>query len=376
MNLKKTISQNLLNILGWQTDRKIIVIESDDWGSIRMPSKEAYQILLTKGYAVDQNPFNQFDSLESNDDVELLLNILSAVKDKNGNPALMTLNSVVANPDFKRIKESGYSEYFYEPFNETLKRYPKHDKVFNLIQQGIGAGLVKPQFHGREHLNVKRWMCSLQNGHMPVIDAFNQEMFSLHYENNPLYRNEYMDALDFDSVEELKMHARILEDGFNLFNNLWGFNSKSFIANCYVWHPEHEGVLNKLGVKYIQGIANQFIPTVGNDFIYKRKYHFQGQKNKLGQRYLLRNAFFEPYQKKNIDWTSDCLSRIETAFRWNKPAVISSHRVNFIGSLDTKHRDKNLREFNMLLKLILRKWPNVEFITSDVLGDLMSSNEK
>ncbi len=34
MSLKQTITHNLLNIPGWHTNRKIVVIESDDWASI------------------------------------------------------------------------------------------------------------------------------------------------------------------------------------------------------------------------------------------------------------------------------------------------------------------------------------------------------
>ena len=39
---------------GWKTDRKIVVIESDDWGSIRMPRREVYEMSLKKGYRVDR----------------------------------------------------------------------------------------------------------------------------------------------------------------------------------------------------------------------------------------------------------------------------------------------------------------------------------
>ena len=33
------LKNNLVNYNGWQTNRKIIVFESDDWGAIRTPSK-------------------------------------------------------------------------------------------------------------------------------------------------------------------------------------------------------------------------------------------------------------------------------------------------------------------------------------------------
>jgi hypothetical protein len=41
-----SIVRNLANLPGWCTNRKIVVIESDDWGSIRMPSLTIFENLL------------------------------------------------------------------------------------------------------------------------------------------------------------------------------------------------------------------------------------------------------------------------------------------------------------------------------------------
>lgn len=49
-------------------------------------------------------------------------------------------------------------------------------------------------------------------------------------------------------------------------------------------------------------------------------------------------------------------------------AVISSHRLNFIGNIDIQNRDRNLILFRKLLNKIMKKWPDVEFISSDELG--------
>ena len=57
----------------------------------------------------------------------------------------------------------------------------------------------------------------------------------------------------------------------------------------------------------------------------------------------------------------------------NKPAIISSHRINYIGSLVEENRAYNLSRLNNLLKIILEKWPDIEFMTSDQLGDLIIS---
>ena len=371
LSLKKYITRNVLNIPGWRSDRKIVVIESDDWGTIRTSSIDAYHHFLNKGYPVNECPYNSNDALESNEDMELLFEVLSAVKDKNGNPSIITANNIVANPDFEKIKASGYQQYFFEPFTATLKRYPRHDRVEALYREGIAKKLFMPQFHGREHVNTNRWLQSLQKGDKAINIAFEHSMFSVHYDRKPVVVNEWMDALNGDSAIVLNEKAAILQEGLELFQEVWGFQSKSFIAPCYVWESSLEPILAANGVEYIQGMINQLEPIAEPGYTYKKKYHYQGQRNKDGQRYLVRNAFFEPSTNPNFNWIDDCLHRIETAFRWHKPAIISSHRVNFIGFIKQQNREVNLALLHQLLQSIIKRWPDVEFMSSDQLGDLM-----
>lgn len=49
MKLKKQIFRNYINMFGLKTKQKIVVIESDDWGSIRMPNKKTYDKLQQRG---------------------------------------------------------------------------------------------------------------------------------------------------------------------------------------------------------------------------------------------------------------------------------------------------------------------------------------
>ena len=69
-----------------------------------------------------------------------------------------------------------------------------------------------------------------------------------------------------------------------------------------------------------------------------------------------------------------CLKEIKTAFTWRKPAIIASHRVNFIGYINPDNREQNLKLLVELLRKIVKKWPEVEFMTSDQLGKLMEDN--
>lgn len=365
-----SLKLSALNFFGKRLSTKIVVIESDDWGTVRMSSQEAYKSLLKKGYPVDQCPYNTNDALESNQDLEKLFEVLSSVKGSDGKPAILTANNILANPDFKKIKESGFQEYYYEPFKETLKRYPAHDKVMELYRQGIQDGVVKPQFHGREHLNVNRWMDALKKNSKAEKEAFYLGVFSPKVSQTTGYANEYMDAFDFENRGELEFQRKALEEGLKLFEDIWGFSSKSFIAPCYIWHSELEGTLKKYHVHYIQGLVNQFQPVDEKSLKYKKIYHYQGQKNNNGQRYFIRNAFFEPTIQPNFDWESDCLKRIGVAFYWNKPAIISTHRLNYIGFLNPKNREQNLKSLQNLLFQIKHKWPEVQFMSTDQLGEL------
>lgn len=42
LKFQELIRKNIINIPGWNTKRKIVVFESNDWGSIRMSSIDVY----------------------------------------------------------------------------------------------------------------------------------------------------------------------------------------------------------------------------------------------------------------------------------------------------------------------------------------------
>ena len=227
--------------------------------------------------------------------------------------------------------------------------------------------MFHPQFHGREHVNVVRWIEALKKRTPEIMFTFdNNTTFSGDGDYN------FMEVLDYNTPDDLFQMKESLKEGLDLFENIFGFRSKSFIPPCYAWDSEVEETLAKNGVKYIQGLFVQSVPT-GTFEVYKNKYHFLGNKNKHGQYYLVRNCFFEPsLAENNSNPVEECLRRINIAFNWNKPAIISSHRINFMGSLDPKNREVNLKLLDSLLKKIIKRWPDVEFMTSDQLGDLIA----
>jgi len=369
--IKDFLIRSMTNIPGWRTNRKIIVFESDDWGSVRMPDKRTYNYLLSKGIRVDQCAFNKYDSLESGEDLIAVFDVLGRFRDKNGNPPVITANSVTANPDFEKIKKENFEAYHCEIFPETFRRYPRCEDSLKLWKEGINSGYLYPQFHGREHLNVTRWMAALRSNMPETRMAFDNKMFGISKHISGENRESYLAAFDNDGIKEDHGINKIITEGISMFNLVFGLSSKSFIAPNYIWSSENEKTLSKLGITQIQGKRLQFSPEKGINN-YKRISHFTGERNQVNQIYTVRNCIFEPSLRPGKDEVNGCLSEINNSFIFGKPAIIESHRVNFIGTLDQTHRTKNLKKLSELLAAIVRRWPDAEFLTSEQLGTFIA----
>ena len=373
-NIKSALKTNISNVFGWRTKRHIVVIESDDWGSIRMSSKEAFEIMLKAGMPVDRSHYNIFDSLECNDDLEQMFEILSKFKDITGRHPVITGVNIVANPNFEKIRENNYTEYFYEPYTETCKRYSKHDRVYELWKQGIDKRLMVPIFHGREHLNVQFWIRALNAKNKSTLVGFKNGVTGMPGINGEILPN-YQAAFDIETTDDLIYQKEVLKTGLNLFEELYGYKSRNVVPTNAPFNNSLEKELHEYGVKFIASGRKQKEP-LGNGQ-YKTNIRFIGSKNQYNQIYTVRNCFFEPSSSgyaypSNTDWINNCLKEIEIAFRWNKPAIISSHRVNYIGYLHPENREKNLKQLSELLSRMLKKWPDIEFMTSSELGDLIA----
>jgi len=331
-----------------------------------MPSLEVYSKLLSQGYRVDLHPYERYDSLASEQDIQSLFEILIKHKDRSGKHPIVTSNFVMANPDFKRIRDSDFTEYHYELFPDTLNRYG-YKQSFQLWKQGINEGLLLPQFHGREHINVALWMNALRQNDQDTMVAFNFGMTGIFPKSNHLRGNKMMVALNDNGFESSANLDYILKDGLTLFEGVFGFQSRTFMAPVFTWRPEIERTLAVNGIQGIQGAFRQIVPHG------KSISHTLGSRSRDGLYYLTRNCSFEP--ATNNSTVSQCMHEIEKAFYWRKPAVISSHRINYIGSIHTENREKNLTQLNILLAKILGKWPDVEFFSSVDLLDLVMETD-
>lgn len=370
----KSVRSEYRNSCGKKIPGKYVVFESDDWGSIRQSSKQAWQYQMSKSSRTAQDPFFHYDALERDQDLERIFEVLGKYKDRKGNHPIFTADYAVANPDFQKISDSDFQQYNFEIFTETAKRYAGSGNLLPICHQGMKEGLWRPQLHCREHVQINRWMSALRARDPEITWAFVHQMISTANAIEERNHYAYMDAFNYRMQDAEKVRS-IIQNAVRLFESLFGFKSQTFVASCYVWNSALENVLSQNEITCMQGSWYQWIPSEDEEGLFTKKLHHNGDRSNE-ELYLVRNCLFEHSLFGEDNCVENCLKQIETAFRWRQPAIICSHRVNYMGRMIQDNGDAGVALLDRLLQQILKLWPDVEFVSSDTLADIYAMEGK
>lgn len=365
-----TVFANLKNSFGWKTNRKIIVFSVDDYGNVRLNSKAARANLDKAGMKI-YSRFDALDTLETKQDLEQLFEVLNSVKDKNGRNAVFTPFALPCNINFEKVEGNNFQKFEYETLPETysklaIEQPEAYFGAWEKWQEGIQKGFLKPQFHGREHLNLSIFDEKLKNKDEQIITALKNKSYTSISDDDYPTKSSFA-AFDFWDISENQNLKSIVIDGLQKFEEVFGYKSNYFTPPVFNIHHSLFSTLKENGVNFIDlALFRKEHQGFGK---YKKSLNYTGKKTNEGLTIMVRNVVFEPTEDRGIDWVDFTLKQVETAFRWNKPAIISSHRVNFCGHIDEKNREKGLKSLEGLLQEIVKKWPDVEFMSADELGN-------
>lgn len=365
--IKKIIKKLMLK-KGYKTNRQIVVFESDDWGAVRVSNKENFKKLKSKYPSYKFDHYQSLDTLETDEDITLLAQLLKSHKDSKNNPAKFTLNFATMNPDFDRIKEDNYNQIYLESIVDSYHKGSISQNVLGIVKSGTKDNIFMPQLHSREHFNSQFLLDDLKTN--PVVkDAFDLGIIGV--------ANDNYCALD--SLNNTGNNKQMLGEAYQNFADIFGFQSRTFIAPCYVWDKTDEEVLSQLGIEGLQAKIFQNLPQ-GRDK-YKKVFHKFGSENrKTHLVYTARNCFFEPSRevwsglddKKIID---NILQEIDFAFSCKKPAVICCHRVNFASNISKENLTHSLELLDKLLTALETKYKNLEYMFSTELLDTIKEKK-
>jgi hypothetical protein len=208
-----------------------------------------------------------------------------------------------------------------------------------------------------------------------LLKKDNELLISL--ENNSLTslsskpdETSYSVAFGFQNFKENTLLAEVIKDGLNQFENVFGYRATCFMPPSATISSIHHKVLSDNGIKSLDTYA--YAMHNYDENISRKELRWLGKKvDKLPMIFTVRNAVFEPILESYA--LEKCKKMIDAAFFMNKPAIVSSHRVNFVGSIDESLRTNTLSELKKLLKWVIKKYPNVEFVSMHELQNIISS---
>ncbi|OYU85058.1 MAG: hypothetical protein CFE24_03620 [Flavobacterium sp. BFFFF2] len=370
--IKETAFWHLKNLGGKRTSKKLVVFSVDDYGNVRLDSPQARTNMDAAGMPC-YSRFDALDTLETAADLEALYEVLRSVKDSKGNHAVFTPFALPCNIDFEKMAADDYQQFFHENLPDTYSKLEAlqpaaYQGAWKLWQQGMAEGIMSPEFHGREHLNLILFHDKLNKKSPDLLTALkNRSYTSISEEGYPTISSTA--AFDFATTDQLEPMKKVIQDGLNRFEAVYGKRSHYFTPPVYSIHHSLYPTLVQNGVTHIDlGLMHR--EHQGNG-VYKKSLNYMGKNTHEGLQIMVRNIVFEPTEDRGIDWVQYTLRQMEAAFRMKKPAVISSHRVNFCGHIDPKNRQKGLETLKKLLQEMLRRWPDIEFVSAQQLTQMI-----
>lgn len=373
--MRKLIVNNVKNFRGWSSSSRIVCFAVDDYGNIRLSNETARLNLLNSGVKLIGR-FDRYDALDTKEDYRQLFDVLLDVKDYMNNTAVFTTYAVPCNVNFEATKENGL--FIPECLDETYLRLENNEPdhysgTFDLLHEGIRKNFIRPQFHGREHINVNLFNTLLSEEESALMSSLSNQSLAGLPEHMRHLNVKYSESFAFWEEKEINLHRQIIEDGLNKFEKVYGLRPKTFTPPAMKLHPSLFGFLEDKGIIAIDKgrFENRHLGH-GKYMIERNSTGIQKGQNHVT---IVRNCMFEP-NSSNIDWVNFTLNQIKAAFFWRKPAIISSHRVNFCGHIDPANREKGLAALESLLKKIVSTWPDVKFMAIDDLATEILNSKK
>ncbi|MHB1213717.1 MAG: hypothetical protein ACYCY9_01915 [Thiobacillus sp.] len=302
----------------------VLIVESDDWGA---------------------GPLAQADALER------LSALLQRVRDRGGQPAVMTLGVVFEVPDGVRIAASDYTEYHALPLTET-----RFDGVRQAMHEGIQAGVFAPQLHGQCHY----WppaLIAAAHVDCTVRDWLNSaEPVSTEALPSPL-QSRWVDASNLPSralTAEAIQHAAAAEVA--VYQAVFNRVPQVAVATTFVWNDAVEAAWAQAGVEIIitPGHRATCRNAAGQPGC-EDATMLTGEHSHAGQTYLVRDVYFEPalgHVPQRL--VEGLLART----RQGRACLVETHRFNFLQT-----RDSSLAALEAGLNAALDACPDLRFVS-------------
>jgi hypothetical protein len=356
--------QRALPAEGFVFGRPLVALQSDDWGRVGIRDREVWEELRSLGVNLGERNYD-FYSLETAEDIEAIVSLLSRHRDSNGRPACLGMNFMVANVDFAKVVADGFRQIHLRSLADGLPDGWNRPGLFEAYQHGVSAGVLSPALHGATHFcraAAQRYLNDsgergsflrmLWRAGVPYI-----------YWRMPWIGFEYSDP--GENGRETFLNSEIqdgmIADAAKNFAQLFLISPRSACAPGYRADKSTHHAWAKCSVRVAQNGPGSDLPP-----------HFEvhGDRNCEAKiLHLYRTLDFEPSAGESFSLEA-CVRMAEESFARGIPAIISVHSINFHSSLKD-FRSGTLIQLDKFLTALESRFPDLLYVRDQEMYDLV-----
>jgi len=313
---------------------KAVAFESDDWGLAGFVPDTMALAGLDR-HLLNPGRFPEVywgSTLEDSATVIRLADMMVRFRDQDGLPPVFQANYIMSSFAYEQTGSPTDSAEVSPPAWEW-RRYdlpqlpPLYQRpgMWPAVNSAVARGVWRPEFHGSFHYDPD---IRKEAVHQDVTAQFAAERGVLVFPgaSRTWELGPRRDTADL---------ATELDRSFELFENLFGREPTSIIAPDYVWDGRCEKLWSSRGLNVIQAKREQRHPRLrGGGWVQRFLKVVERVAMRFahpGRSYLERNCRLEAAQTG--DWrqiADDCRAEILQAWRRGEPAIVESHRVNYV----------------------------------------------
>lgn len=345
------------SMVDWREIRSV-AIHSDDWGLCGFLPES---LILNEAQFELLNPGNfpsvyMTSTLEDSTDVAELSSVLSKYLDVDNNPAVFQANYITSS---LQSTPDRWLEYDIPEFHPAYQRPGMWDEVSSAIEAGVWV----PELHGTWHYNPLQMKSSVTG---------NSQLEELNNAGVLLFP-ECMTAYELGPGADRTVIEQDLERSISKFHDFFGTLPKSIIAPDYVWSRNDENLWKDLGLCAVQAKREQRRPNQNKHIRHIVKIFERGFRRITEKRlcYIERNCRLEPVQHQDPEAiVSTCYDDVLKSWTLGQPAVVETHRINFV-STDSVLQKIGLSSLDNLLSKLESQ--NVTWLCDDEIAQLSRS---
>lgn len=354
--------RSLLPVEGFAFGRPLVVLQSDDWGRVGVRDREGREELQSLGVSLGERSYD-FYTLETTQDIEAIIALLSHHRDSTGRPACLGMNFILANLDFAKMNAANFRQIHLRPLTEGLPTGWSRPGLFEAYRQGISAGVLSPALHGTTHFcrsAVEPYLDDPGERGALLRTLWQAGVPYIHW-RMPWIGFEYSDPGQDGRESFLTSEAQqiLVDDAVTIFAQFFSQTPRSACAPGYRANKSTHQAWAKCGIQVAQNGPGHAIPP-----------HFEANGKTESLLHLHRTMDFEPSAAHEFS-VDACVRIAEESFARGIPAIVSMHSINFHSTLKD-FRSRTLSLLDEFLSALESKYPDLLYVRDEDLYDLVN----